>query len=163
MNYKINDRGWKGVMIVGKVVVKPSPKQTYEELLPKQQAFVDYYIETMNATEAARRAGYKRPFRQGFDLVRSLGHIIKKYMDEKKNERIASSEEVLEFLTRVIKKEEKDAFGLDTSNQDAIKAAELLGKRYSLFTDKLKMEGEMEINVSLVEDEESLEDESGDE
>ena len=30
-------------------------------LTEKQQRFVDYYIETGNATEAARRAGYKKP------------------------------------------------------------------------------------------------------
>ena len=31
------------------------------KLTPKQSAFADYYIETGNATEAARRAGYKKP------------------------------------------------------------------------------------------------------
>ena len=31
----------------------------------KQKAFADYYIELGNATEAARKAGYKQPQVQG--------------------------------------------------------------------------------------------------
>ena len=40
-------------------------------LTPKQQAFADYYLETGNATEAAKRAGYSEQTAGiiGFDNV----------------------------------------------------------------------------------------------
>ena len=76
-------------------------------LTPKQKAFAEYYIETGNATESARKAGYK-----GKNLNRiaseNLSKLdIKSYIDEKMKEleskRIAKAEEVLEYLTRVLR------------------------------------------------------------
>lgn len=43
--------------------------------------------------------------------------------------------------------EEKDQFGLDVSIQDRTKAAELLGKRYRLFTDKVQVEGVVPVMI----------------
>lgn len=48
-------------------------------LTPKQKAFCDYYIETGNATEAARKAGYKQPHVQGQQNLEKL----RKYIDER--------------------------------------------------------------------------------
>ena len=124
------------------------------KLTPKQKAFADYYIETGNATEAARRAGYK-----GKNINRiaseNLSKLdIKQYIDERlakiEDARIAKGEEVLEYLTKVMRGEEKDQFGLDASLQDRTKAAELLGKRYRLFTEKVELEGS--IPVQIVDD-----------
>lgn len=111
-----------------------------KKLTPKQQAFADYYIETGNATEAARRAGYKKPNVQGSQNLEKLS--IKSYIEERvkalDEKRIAKGEEVLQYLTKVMRGEEKDQFGLDPSLQDRTKAAELLGKRYRLFVDKVE-------------------------
>ncbi|MDU7068829.1 MAG: terminase small subunit [Clostridium perfringens] len=128
-----------------------------KKLTPKQKAFADYYIELGNATEAARRAGYKKPNVQGSQNLEKLS--IKSYIDERINvldeTRIAKGEEVLEYLTKVMRGEEKDQFGLDASLQDRTKAAELLGKRYRLFTDKI----EADVNQTVVfEGEDDLED-----
>lgn len=116
------------------------------KLTPKQRAFADYYIETGNATEAARRAGYKKPNVQGSQSLEKLS--IKSYIEERvkasDEKRIAKGEEVLEYLTKVMRGEEKDQFGLDASLQDRTKAAELLGKRYRLFVDKV----EQKVNVN---------------
>lgn len=116
------------------------------KLTPKQRAFADYYIETGNATEAARRAGYKKPNVQGSHNLEKLS--IKSYIEERvkasDEKRIAKGEEVLEYLTKVMRGEEKDQFGLDASLQDRTKAAELLGKRYRLFVDKV----EQKVNVN---------------
>ena len=43
-----------------------------KKLTPKQKAFADYYIELGNATEAARRAGYKKPNVQGSQNLEKL-------------------------------------------------------------------------------------------
>ncbi|MDZ4994026.1 terminase small subunit [Clostridium perfringens] len=128
-----------------------------KKLTPKQKAFADYYIELGNATEAARRAGYKKPNVQGSQNLEKLS--IKSYIDERINAldetRIAKGEEVLEYLTKVMRGKEKDQFGLDASLQDRTKAAELLGKRYRLFTDKI----EADVNQNVVfEGEDDLED-----
>ncbi|MDB1956876.1 terminase small subunit [Clostridium tertium] len=121
-----------------------------KKLTPKQKAFADYYIETGNATESARRAGYK-----GKNLNRiaseNLSKLdIKQYIDERiakiEDERIAKGEEVLRYLTRVMRGEEKDQFGLDAALQDRTKAAELLGKRYRLFIDKIESENNTTLN-----------------
>ncbi|ELC8464950.1 terminase small subunit [Clostridium perfringens] len=128
-----------------------------KKLTPKQKAFADYYIELGNATEAARRAGYKKPNVQGSQNLEKLS--IKSYIDERINAldetRIAKGEEVLEYLTKVMRGKEKDQFGLDASLQDRTKAAELLGKRYRLFTDKI----EADVNQTVIfEGEDDLED-----
>ncbi|MDM0481049.1 terminase small subunit [Clostridium perfringens] len=144
-------------------------------LTPKQKAFAEYYIETGNATESARKAGYK-----GKNLNRiaseNLSKLdIKSYIDEKMKEleskRIAKAEEVLEYLTRVLRGEETEQVVVtenigdfmseakvvdkEVSAKDKIKAAELLGKRYRLFTDKI----EADVNQTVVfEGEDDLED-----
>lgn len=121
-----------------------------KKLSPKQKAFADYYIETGNATEAARRAGYKKPNVQGSQNLEKLS--IKSYIEERikatDEARIAKGEEVLEYLTKVMRGEEKDQFGLDATISDRTKAAELLGKRYRLFTDKMEVAGEVPVVIS---------------
>ncbi len=119
-----------------------------KKLTPKQKAFADYYIETGNATEAARRAGYKKPNVQGSQNLEKLS--IKSYIEERvkalDEKRIAKGEEVLQYLTSVMRGEEKDQFGLDPSLQDRTKAAELLGKRYRLFVDKVEQKVDATVN-----------------
>ncbi|HII4414718.1 terminase small subunit [Clostridium perfringens] len=136
------------------------------KLTPKQKTFAEYYIETGNATEAARKAGYK-----GKNLNRiaseNLSKLdIKSYIDEKMKEledkRIAKAEEVLEYLTRVIRGEETEQVVVtenigdfmseakvvdkEISAKDKIKAAELLGKRYRLFVDKVEKDSNINVN-----------------
>lgn len=119
-----------------------------KKLTPKQKAFADYYIETGNATESARRAGYKKPNVQGSQNLEKLS--IKSYIEERvkalDEKRIAKGEEVLQYLTKVMRGEEKDQFGLDPSLQDRTKAAELLGKRYRLFVDKVEQKVDATVN-----------------
>ncbi len=102
-----------------------------DKLTPKQKAFADYYIECGNQTEAARKAGYKQPHVQG---AQNLGKLrILEYIQSRttptEQKRIASGDEVLQFFTRVMNGEEKDAFGLDASLDVKIKAAVELAKR----------------------------------
>ena len=137
------------------------------KLTPKQKAFAEYYIETGNATESARKAGYK-----GKNLNRiaseNLSKLdIKSYIDEKMKEledqRIAKADEVLKYLTRVIRGEETEqvvvtenigdfmsearVVNKELSAKDKIKAAELLGKRYRLFTENVELEGSVPVQI----------------
>ncbi|MDB1956848.1 terminase small subunit [Clostridium tertium] len=116
----------------------------------KQKAFCDYYIETGNATEAAIKAGYSKKTAKVIGSENLTKPYLKQYIDERlakiEDERIAKGEEVLQYLTRVMRGEEKDQFGLDASLQDRTKCAELLGKRYRLFVDKVESENNTTIN-----------------
>ncbi|WP_346891218.1 terminase small subunit [Clostridium sp. UBA3887] len=122
-----------------------------DKLTPKQKAFCDYYIETGNATEAYIRAGYNKKGARANSSRLIANDNIKQYIDERLKEiedkRIAKGEEVLQYLTKVMRGEEKDQFGLDASLQDRTKAAELLGKRYRLFTENIKVEGTQQVQI----------------
>lgn len=120
-------------------------------LTPKQKAFADYFIELGNATEAAIRAGYNKKTARQIGSMNLTKVDIKQYIDERlakiEDERIAKGEEVLQYLTKVMRGEEKDQFGLDASLQDRTKAAELLGKRYRLFTEKIEVDGVQQVQI----------------
>ena len=108
----------------------------------RQKAFADYYIETGNASEAARKAGYtdSRAAQTGARLVTNgnVAKYIKERMDAQDKERIASADEVMQFYSDVIRGKIKDQFGLDASLNDRIKAADSLMKRYNIAEDKLR-------------------------
>lgn len=150
------------------------------KLTEKQKAFCDYYIESLNATESYKRA-YPNVTKQrtaesaGNRLLSNVE--VKKYIDERleqiQSERIADAAEVMEYLTRVIRNEEDEEVVVtvnvgdfqtevkkvkkELSAKDKIKAAELLGRRYRLFTDKVEMDSnEM---ITIIDDVGSLEDE----
>ena len=121
-------------------------------LTEKERIFADEYIKTTNATQSAIKAGYaeKSASSKGSQLLRKVK--VRKYIDDVMEKRskntIATADEVLEYLTKVMNGEEKDAFGLDISIADRTKAAELLGKRHMLFTEKVKLDAEIEIDIS---------------
>jgi phage terminase small subunit len=134
----------------------------------QQKRFADYYIETGNATDAYRRAGYKAKGKSAeVNASRLLSNAkVKTYIDDlinsKDSERIAKQDEILEFLSNVLRGQVDEEFALgvgkgeqmlvrkEVDAKDRIKAAELLGKRYTLWTDKTQLEGS--IGVTIVDD-----------
>lgn len=121
----------------------------YKNLTEKQKRFIDYYIQTGNASEACKLAGYKGKNHNtvGAQNFAKLSKFIKVRLEEKDKERIASQDEVLEYLTRVMRGQEKDQFDLDASLQDRTRAAELLGKRYGTFVDKKEVSGDYTVEI----------------
>lgn len=145
------------------------------KLNDRQKAFADYYIESLNAFESAIRAGYSENYAKSrsYELLENVG--IKNYIDEKmkeiQSERIAKAEEVLAFLSASLRGEvleevvsTESVEGMikpvilkkQLSAKDRIKAAELLGKRYALFTEKVDLEGN--VGVTIIDDIGTLED-----
>lgn len=122
------------------------------KLTEKERIFADEYIKTTNATQSAIKAGYAENSASvtGSKMLRKpkVRQYIDAVMSERSKNTIATADEVLQYLTRVMNGEEKDAFGLDVSVADKTKAAELLGKRHMLFTDKVKLDAEIEIDIS---------------
>lgn len=80
------------------------------KLTPKQQKFADEYIKSGNAAEAARKAGYRVRTARSVGQENLTKPDIKDYIDarlkELASERVASQQEVLEFLTRVMRRQE---------------------------------------------------------
>lgn len=118
----------------------------------KQQRFADEYIITGNATQAAIKAGYSQKYANTNANKLLQNTTIKKRIDERlaqlESEKIASQQEVLSYLSSVMRGEMTEqtlrSVGesgqviaeIDVGAKDRIKAAELLGKRYKLWTDK---------------------------
>lgn len=125
-----------------------------KELTIKQQRFADLYIETGNATQSYIDAGYKATKREVAEAnARKLlaNYSVQKYIEEKMEQlqqnSVASQEEVLQYLTKVMRGKEKDQFGLDASLQDRTKCAELLGKRYGTFKEKVEHSGSIPVVI----------------
>lgn len=131
-----------------------------KKLTAKQQRFCDEYLIDLNATQAAIRAGYSEKSARQMATENmtkpSIKEYIEKRMDEKEKKLIADQDEVLKYLTSVLRGEsESEEIVIENvgdftseartmkkapSEKDRLKAAELLGKRYSLFKDSMKLD-----------------------
>ena len=130
----------------------------------KQKKFADEYIKIGNATQAAINAGYSKKSAQQMGAENLLKPVIKSYIDERmkqlEEEAIADQSEILRYLTRIIRDEEREEVLVNVGNfeqerqeikisaKDKIKAAELLGKRYGSWTDKVDMTLEVPTIIS---------------
>lgn len=138
----------------------------------KERKFADEYLIDCNATRAYK-AAYPNIKNEG--SAKTLGSKllskvnVREYIDEKLNEissaKIADATEVIQYLTSVLRGESKaeivviegqgdgysDARRMSKApdEKERLKAAELLGKRYGIFNDKVKLEVEP---VTIVND-----------
>ena len=114
-------------------------------LTPKQKKFAEYYIKCGNATESAKKAGYseKTAYAIGQENLKKpvISEYIAKRIEKQEKALVADADEVLKFFNSTMRGEVKDQFGLAPALSDRIRAAELLGKRYRLFADKVSVEG----------------------
>lgn len=124
----------------------------------KQKRFCDEYLIDCNATQAAIRAGYSKK------TAVDIGHEnlnkpkLKAYIEERlhqmQSDRISESQEVMQYLTSVMRGEaiSEEVVIIRTGNgcseairimryptcSERIRAAELIGKRYGLFKGDIK-------------------------
>ena len=127
-----------------------------KSLTLKQKQFADEYIRTGNAYQSAINVGYSEKYAKArsHKMLENVG--INQYIDENleiiQKESIAEADEIMRYLTRVLRGEEKEEIlvyvgdgmqeiqTIKPSAKDRIKAAELLGKRYRMWTDKHEVE-----------------------
>lgn len=139
------------------------------KMTAKQKRFCDEYLIDLNATKAAIRAGYSEKNARNIASENLAKPNIKAYIDarmaEKEKELIADQDEVLKYLTSVLRGESQSTelvvegcgegvsaartIQKEPSEKDRLKAAELLGKRYGLYTDKIEADVDMELNISI--------------
>lgn len=138
-------------------------------LTAKQQRFCDEYLIDLNATQAAIRAGYSEKAARQIAVENmtkpSIKGYIEKRMAEKEAALIADQDEVLKYLTSVLRGQsqsevvvvegvgegcsEARAMQKAPDEKERLKAAELLGKRYGLYTDKVDQMVDMELNITV--------------
>ncbi len=139
-----------------------------KKLTIKQQAFADYYIELGNIEQAAIKAGYSKSYARGnaHKLVAnvSIKAYIDKRMEELQSERVAGQQEIMEFLTSVIRGEVVEpvpilngegyqkVVELQPNIQTRRAAAVDLGKRYAMWTEKQQVENITPVFVDDVPD-----------
>ena len=134
------------------------------KLTEKQRRFVDYYIETGNKTEAAKKAGYSEKTAASIGDENLRKPAIKAAIDarlrELEGKRIAKADEVMQFLTSTLRGEVKEErvvvegtgegrsdariIKVQVSARDRLEAAKSLLKRYPMQLDakeqKLKLQ-----------------------
>ena len=138
-----------------------------EKLTAKQQRFCDEYLIDLNATQAAIRAGYSKKTANRIGTENLSKPVIKNYinkrMAEKESKLIADQDEVLKYLTSVLRGEsqsteivvegigdgcsEARTIQKEPSEKERLKAAELLGKRYGLYTDRVETDVDLDLNI----------------
>ena len=138
----------------------------------KQKRFCDEYLIDCNATRA-----YKTVYQnvKSDEVARKAGsrlltnvdvkNYIAEQMEKIHNEKTADAQEVIEYLTSVLRGEstaqeivvegtgdgcsEARTMEKAPSEKEKLKAAELLGKRYALFTDKVETDLDMDLNITI--------------
>ena len=140
-----------------------------KKLTEKQKAFCDEYLIDLNATQAAIRAGYsaKSARQAAWNLLDrpEVQAQIKARMDQKNAERIATQDEILEYLTSVMRGQSQsevvvvEGIGDGCSEarlmmkspdeKERLKSAELLGKRHGLYTEKVEQAVDMDLNITI--------------
>lgn len=136
------------------------------KLTAKQQRFCDEYLVSLNATQAAIKSGYSKKYANtnASKLLQNttIKEYIEKRMAEKESQLIADQNEILRYLTSVIRGESKSTEIVvegtgdgcseartilkEPSEKDRLKAAELLGKRYGIYTEKV----DMDVNIPVM-------------
>ena len=140
-----------------------------DKMTAKQKRFCDEYLIDLNATQAAIRAGYSERTAQAIGAENLTKPLLKEYiaerMAEKESELIADQDEVLRYLTSVLRGKSRSSVVVVENigdycseareiekapdEKERLKAAELLGKRYGLYTDRVEQDVDMELTISV--------------
>ena len=132
------------------------------KLTPKQKRFADEYIISGNIYQSMVKAGYSENYAKSDGCKILDNPSVKAYIDDRmadfEREAIASQEEVLSYLTSVMRGEQTEqvmvnggeVIDVAVGAKDRIKAAELLGKRYGAWTERVDLVGS--VGVTIVDD-----------
>lgn len=138
-------------------------KKVVNTLTPRQQKFCDEYLISGNATDAAIKAGYSPKTAKNIGSENLAKPDLKAYIEAQlaalHSEKIADATEVLEYLTSVMRGKHTEEVPLlcgdgvqtltpkEVGAKERLKAAELIGKRFGLFTDRVGIDGAVPIVI----------------
>ena len=133
-----------------------------KHLSQKQIRFVQEYMKTNNITQSAIKAGYSKKTAsvQGSRLLTTIK--IATYVDaineRMESEKIADIQEVMEYLTSVMRGEKKDQFDLDASLSERTKAASELARRLDVRARTVNVQGAVNIIDDIPDDVEVIDE-----
>ena len=124
-------------------------------LTAKRKRFVDEYMIDLNATEAAKRAGFseRSAYAEGFRLLKNdeVNDLLEAKMRERSEKTGISATYVLEGIRDTIERCSQAVAVLDKDGEPTgeyrfdsmavLRGHELLGKHLKLFTDKVEVSG----------------------
>lgn len=135
------------------------------KMTEKQRRFADFYIELSNGTEAAIKAGYSKKTARAIaaeNLTKPyISDYIEKRLEELASERIANQQEIMEYLTSVVRGDARgtalvgagmgaqDVKQVSPTVSERTAAAISLGKRYAMWTDKQEVSGTVNHNLDM--------------
>lgn len=103
-------------------------------LTSKQKAFVQEYLIDLNATQAARRAGYKNP-EIGRQLItnNNVSSAIQAALKAREKRTEVTQDYVIAKLREIVEKDASDGPDSELKYANKIRALELLGKHTGAF------------------------------
>ena len=137
-------------------------KKAKKQLTQRQIRFVQEFMKSNNVTQAAIRSGYSKKTAsvQGSRLLTNVK--VAEYVDaineRLESDKIADIQEVMEYLTSVMRGEAKDQFDLDASLSERTRAASELAKRLDVRAKTLNIEGVVNIIDDIPEDVEIIDE-----
>ncbi len=137
-------------------------KKAKKNLTQRQIRFVQDFMKSNNVTQAAIRSGYSKKTAsvQGSRLLTNVK--VAEYVDaineRLESDKIADIQEVMEYLTSVMRGEAKDQFDLDASLSERTRAASELAKRLDVRAKTLNIEGIVNIIDDIPEDVEIIDE-----
>ena len=137
-------------------------KEAKKHLNQRQIRFVQNYMKTNNITHSAIDAGYspKTAHVQGCNLLKNtkVSEYINAINERIESDKIADIEEVMQYLTSVMRGEAKDQFDLDASLSERTRAASELAKRLDVRAKTLNIEGAVNIIDDIPDDVEIIDE-----
>ena len=138
-------------------------REAKKHLNKRQIDFVQEYMKTNNITQSAIKAGYspKTAAVQGCNLLKNVKvhNYIEAINERLESARIADIQEVMEYLTSVMRGEVKDQFDMDVSVQDRTRAAGELARRLDVKAKNLNIECAVNIIDDIPKDVEIIDEE----
>ena len=137
-------------------------KKAKKNLTQRQIRFVQDFMKSNNVTQAAIRSGYSKKTAsvQGSRLLTNVK--VAEYVDaineRLESDKIADIQEVMEYLTSVMRGEAKDQFDLDASLSERTRAASELAKRLDVRAKTLNIESIVNIIDNIPEDVEIIDE-----
>ena len=136
----------------------------------REKIFAEEYVAGESAIQAALKAGYTKQTAIGASrwldpknpkkYKPALREYIDELMEAQQSKRVSSAQEVLEFLSSVLRGEKQDEIlrmdgdgvqvidKIEAPTKDKLRAAEMLGKRYGILTDRMALSGSVPVTFA---------------
>ena len=151
---------------------KPKNFHSRPGLTKRQKRFIEFYLQTGNISESARKAGYsaKNAGATGNVILKNANvkAELNTRMKQLEEKGMAKTEEIIKYLTSVMRGEHVDEMAMNigigegktkaeivnlkVQSKDRLKAAEMLAKIRGLFVNKSELEVNGNIPIVIKDD-----------